>query len=85
MVKIIPKLGAYGGIICRPGGWPSFGSHTGCDLEVLQSRDMVGSDGLACKLSLGHGFQSPKHSEKSILTSGLHYKIDELEVFHIDY
>ena len=86
MVKITPKLGAYGGIICRSDRGPSFGSQKGCDLEVLQGTERLRSpDSLACKLSIGYGFQSPKHSEKSILTSGLPFKIEELEVFHIEY
>ena len=87
MVKITPKLGAYGGIICRSDRGPSFGSPKGCDLEVLQHPEKFGYDTLACKLSLGYGFQfqSPKNHGKSILTSGLPFKIDELEVFRIEY
>ena len=85
MVKISPKPGAYGGIICRSDRGPSFGSHKGCDLQVLQDTARFGCDTLACKTSLGYGFQSPKHFEKSSLTSGSPFKIDELEVFHIEY
>ena len=85
MVKITPKLGAYGGIICRSDRGPSFGSQKGCDLEVLQGTERFESNTLACKLSLGYGFQSPKHFENSTLNSGLPFKIDELEVFHIEY
>ena len=85
MLKITPKPGAYGGIICRFDKGPSFGSDNGCDLEVLQDTARLGYDSLACKTSLGYGFQSPKHSEESIFTHGLPFKIDELEVFHIEY
>ena len=85
MVKLTPKPGAYGGIICRSDRGPSFGSQNGFDLEVLQDRQRFGRDTLAYKLTLGCGFQSPKHSEESILACGLCFKIDELEVFHIEY
>ena len=82
-MKITPKSGAYGGIIYRCDRGPSFGSNNGFDLEVLQDASRFGYDTLACKLKLGYGFQSPKHSE--IFTRGLPFKIDELEVFHIEY
>ena len=85
MVKITPKPGAYGGIICHSFRGPSFGPPKGCDLEVLQDSERFGSDTLACKLSLGYGFLSPKYPKKSILTSGFPSKIDELEVFHVEY
>ena len=85
MVKLTPKPGAYGGIICRSDRGPSFGSQNGFDLEVLQDRESFGCYTLACKFWLGCGFQSPKHSEESILACRSCFKIDELEVFHIEY
>lgn len=82
MLKITPEPGAYGGIWCHVDLGPSFGSQENRDLEVLHVRERFGSHILACNLQLCYGFRCP---EKDIFIHWKPFKIDELEVFHIEY
>lgn len=84
MVKITPIPGAYGGIWCFANTGPSFGSKSDCDLEVLHA-EWLGPDTLACKCNLGYGFTCLIKDEYSNLIDMPLFKIEELEVFHIEY
>ena len=85
-MMIKPKQGAKGGIRCDIKRGPCFGTPEYYDLEVWSAFDDIRQGNFSSQLDLGYGFIHPEGvNKRKYFTGNSVFKVDELEVFRVEF